>query len=591
MKKTVIIFTCLTAYVFAGGFVQTGVAPGFIVGGDTLFGGVPYDAGRGISSGTDIDQDSKQEILITSYDNGGRITCFEESGTDTFAYVWASPNILDSDGSSTSYPRDVHVGDLDGDGKLEIITSVGRYPDVNPGNGIYIYEWDGSTDDGYGTQADLIVNLHAALNDSLHESRVEGFSVGDIDGDGKDEILLASNGGSNPIYGTVDGSPAYSEDRFIILGVTGDIGGFGAALVEEFAVSPRDVNKDGVRENALGGGSPQDIVMCDTDGDGLLEAACFSWNNLAMFFIEATGPNAYTLGDTAIITGLVDSSKAPFVKLANLDAWTLGAAVADMDGDGKDEVYVSAYDDNEIYVITDSDGDALSFDTTGTSGRTWVGNSEIAILGEGTSGVGAVAGFGVFAGGTAGVDDIKMYVLNAGGNVLNPADWTYTEYALPGATTGGVLKLNAGTDFDGDGNLEVVLPYKGLNDEVGGGLDPNGNHAFRVAEWDPSIVSVKDIVFIMPGDFKLAQNYPNPFNPKTAIEYTLPINKKLSLRIYNILGQEVITLVDNEYKHAGTHTVQWDGTDANGMKVSSGIYFYTLQFGNFSHTKQMTFMK
>ena len=591
MKKTVIIFTCITAFVFAGGFVQTAVAPPYIVGGDTLFGGVPYDAARGVLSGTDLDQDSKLEVWLTSYDNGGRITCFEESGTDTFAYVWASPSLLESDGSATSYPRDVHAGDLDGDGKLEMITSIGRYPDANPDNGIYIYEWDGSTDDGYGSQADLIVNLHAALNDSLHESRVEGFSVGDIDGDGKDEILLASNGGSNPIYGTVDGSPAYSEDRFIILGVTGDIGGFGAALVEEFAVSPRDVNKDGVRENALGGGSPQDMVMCDTDGDGLMEAACFSWNNLAMFFLEATGPNAYMLGDTAIVTGLGDSSKAPFLKLANLDAWTLGAAVADMDGDGKDEVYVSGFDDAEIYVITDSDGDALSFDTTGISGRTWIGNSEISILGDGQYGVGATAGLGVFVGGEAGVDDIHMYTLNTGGNVLNSADWTYNEYALLSATSGSVFKFSNVVDLDDDGNLELVLGYKSVNDEVGGGLDPNGNHTFRIAEWDPTIVSVKDMVLIMPGDFKLSQNYPNPFNPATAIEYSLPINKKISLRIHNMLGQEVITLVDNEYKNAGTHLVQWDGSDANGMTVSSGIYFYTLQFGNFSHTKQMTFMK
>ncbi len=591
MKNTAIIFICLTAYVFAGGFVQTGVSPPYITGGDTLFGGVPYDAARGVLSGTDLDQDTKLEVWLTSYDNGGRITCFEESGTDTFAYVWASPVLLESDGSAMSYPRDVHAGDMDGDGRFEMITSMGRYPDANPDNGIYIFEWDGSSDDGYGTQADLIVNLHAALNDSLRESRVEGFSVGDIDGDGKDEILLASNGGSNPTYGTVDGSPAYSEDRFIILGATGDIGGFGAALVEEYAVSPRDVNKDGARENALGGGSPQDMVMCDTDGDGLLEAACFSWNNLAMFFLEATGPNSYTLGDTAIGTGLVDSSKAPFLKLANQDAWTLGAAVADMDGDGKDEVYVTAFDDAELFVITDSDGDALSFDTTGISDRSWVGNSEIAILGAGQYGVGAAAGFGVFIGGAGGESDIHMYALDTGGDVLNPDDWTYSIHALPDATSGSVFKISDLVDLDDDNNLELVLGYKSVNDELGGGLDPNANHTFRIAEWDPTIVSVKDIVLIMPADFKLAQNYPNPFNPKTAIEYTLPIDKKISLKIHNILGQEVNTLVDNEYTTAGTHTVQWDGSDANGMTVSSGIYFYTLQFGNFSHTMQMTFLK
>ena len=130
------------------------------------------------------------------------------------------------------------------------------------------------------------------------------------------------------------------------MSVTGDIGGFGATIVEEYSMSPRDVNKDGIRGNSLGGGSPQDIVICDTDGDGMLEAACFSWNNLAMFFIEATGANAYTIGDTT------------YRKLGISDDWTLGASAADMNGDGKDEVYVSGYYDGSLFAITDADGNA-----------------------------------------------------------------------------------------------------------------------------------------------------------------------------------------------------------------------------------------
>ena len=69
--------------------------------------------------------------------------------------------------------------------------------------------------------------------------------------------------------------------------------------VEEFSVATRDGNKDNVRENAFGGGSPQSVVLADTDGDGKLEAACFSWNNHVLFFIEATGANAYAFTDTS----------------------------------------------------------------------------------------------------------------------------------------------------------------------------------------------------------------------------------------------------------------------------------------------------
>jgi len=584
MKKIVINFLIVSgiaSYAFAtGGFVQTGVAPSHIAGTDTLYGGLPYDVGRGVLSGTDLDQDGNKEVWVTSYANGGQVYCFEQAGTDTLAFVWASAVIT----ADYSTPRDVHSGDLDGDGNGEIIFHVGRWTGAtNPDAGLHVYEWDGSTDNGYGTEAAFRVDLYNALNDSLAESRVEGFSVGDIDGDGQDEILLANNGGSNPYYQTQDGSTPYSEDRFIIMSVSGGIGDFGTTIVEEYSMAPRDVNKDGIRNNSLGGGSPQEIVICDIDGDGLLEAACFSWNNLAMFFIEATGPNAYTIGDTT------------YRKLGISDDWTLGASAADMNGDGKDEIYVTGYYDGSLFVITDADGNATSIDTMGAPGD-WTGNSEIAILHEfganGGLGIGATAGFGVTMGGAAGVSDIQLMVLADGGDPTNSGDWTLSTHPLEGATTASVLKHNSGLDFDGDGNLEVVLPYKGVNDTLEtGGLDPGANRVFRIAEWDPTIMGFRDITIITPDDYKLAQNFPNPFNPSTRIEYFLPVNNTVSVTIYSMLGKEIVRLVNNKYTMAGSHYVVWNGTDMNGIKVGSGTYIYEMRYGNFSKTLQMTLIK
>jgi len=589
MKKTVISWATLSlmiSFVFAeGGFVQTGVAPSHITGTDTLFGGVPYDVGRGVLSGTDLDQDGNHEVWITSYQNGGQVYCFEQSGTDTLAFVWASAIIT----ADYSTPRDVHSGDLDGDGKGEIIFHVGRYPGTeNPDAGLHVYEWDGVVgSDNYGTTADFRVDFMDALNDSLAESRVEGFSVGDIDGDEQDEILLANNGTTNPLegWGTQDGSTPYSGDRFIILSVTGDIGGFGASIVEEYSMSPRDVDKDGVRENALGGGSPQDMIICDIDGDGNLEAACFSWNNLAVFFIEATGPNEYTIGDTT------------YRKLGISDDWTLGASAADMNGDGKDEVYVTGYYDGSLFVITDSDGNATSIDTSGVPGD-WTGNSEITILQElgayGGLGIVATSGEAVSMGGSAGVSDINLMELNEGGDPSNAADWTMATFALEDATTGAVLKHNSG-DYDGDGNLDIILPYKGVIDSVDVDsvmtLDPNANRVFRVVEWDPTLSIFRDITIITPDDYKLAQNFPNPFNPSTRIEYFLPVNNTVSLTVFSILGQEIVRLVNNKYTEAGSHNIVWNGTDMNGAKVGSGTYIYELRYGNFSKTRQMTLIK
>jgi hypothetical protein len=576
MKKTVInlfILTFVLSFAFAQDvFVQTDFAPA-VIGSDTLWGGTVSTGARGISAGSDLDQDGKKEVWATTYSNGGQVYCFEQSGTDTLELVWTSELTASTYGYGTRW---VQTGDLDSDGKGEVIFFIGN-SQTDPVAGLHVYEWDGSTDNGYGTTADFHVNFLSGLNDSLATARPEHFSVADIDGDGKEEIIMASNGGTNPSYGTQDGSTAYSEDRFIIMSVSGDIGTFGATIVEEYSMSPRDVDKDGTRENALGGGSPQGAVVCDTDGDGLLEAACFSWNNLAVFFIEATGPDAYTIGDTT------------YVKLSAVDDWTLEATAADMDGDGKDEVYVAGYYDTNVYAIVDGDGDATHL----------VDSTETAVIATGYShGASATAGFGVFVGGNNTGTDINKFDLAASGNPLDSTDWTASSYGFDNSLSGFVAKISSGFDFDGDGAKEVALAYMSVADslQVIDGTDTTmvlntGAFGVRVAEWDDGTVSIRDITTIMPDDYKLAQNYPNPFNPTTKIEYYLPVNNTISLTIYNMLGQEVVKLVNNQSTVGGSHYIVWNGTDKNGVEVGSGTYIYELKYGNFSKTRKMTLVK
>ena len=86
-------------------------------------------------------------------------------------------------------------------------------------------------------------------------------------------------------------------------------------------------------------------------------------------------------------------------------------------------------------------------------------------------------------------------------------------------------------------------------------------------------------------DFNLYQNYPNPFNPFTTIKYSVPNTSRISLIVYDILGREIQTLV-NEEKLPGNYSIQFDGT-----YLSSGVYFYTLTVGNFVESKKMTLMK
>jgi len=90
--------------------------------------------------------------------------------------------------------------------------------------------------------------------------------------------------------------------------------------------------------------------------------------------------------------------------------------------------------------------------------------------------------------------------------------------------------------------------------------------------------------------YTLNQNYPNPFNPICRIEYALPADCQVTLSIYNILGQRVRVLVD-EYQSAGHKSVKWDGRDDQGKEVTSGIYFYRIQAGDFTEAKKMLLLK
>jgi len=95
----------------------------------------------------------------------------------------------------------------------------------------------------------------------------------------------------------------------------------------------------------------------------------------------------------------------------------------------------------------------------------------------------------------------------------------------------------------------------------------------------------------LPEQFELEQNYPNPFNPTTQITYRLQHNEHVRLTVYNLLGQEIRTLVDKQ-QNAGTLSVDWDGRDDAGLAVASGVYIYRLQTeSGFTQSKKMVLLK
>ena len=94
----------------------------------------------------------------------------------------------------------------------------------------------------------------------------------------------------------------------------------------------------------------------------------------------------------------------------------------------------------------------------------------------------------------------------------------------------------------------------------------------------------------VPTRFNLAQNYPNPFNPTTNIAFDIPQNSHVTINIYNLIGQQVVTLVNKEIQ-AGRYEVEWNGLDANRSAVASGVYFYELSSENFKARKKMILLR
>jgi len=151
-----------------------------------------------------------------------------------------------------------------------------------------------------------------------------------------------------------------------------------------------------------------------------------------------------------------------------------------------------------------------------------------------------------------------------------------------------LVKLGKGLVIGGSGEV-ATLKFKRLS---AGTVELTPNVLdLRDVKGEPmecgfNTISLKSV----PTAFALSQNYPNPFNPNTQIAFALPVGSKVTLKIYNIAGQLVKTLVNADLA-AGHHTITWNGTNSSGSEVGTGIYFYRLETGKFTSVKKMVFVK
>jgi hypothetical protein len=583
---------------------------------------------RGVWFSPDIDGDGKAEIAVTNYTGNGRVHIFEVVGNDSIRLVWTSPRLA-TGGNST--PRVVVFGDLDNDGRGEVIYQVS-------GIGILIFEWDGVVgSDNYGTTPSQIIGTPPIAGVSS-TSFVEYLEVTDIDGDGQNELLVAYN------------AAAAADDRYYVISADGNWDTndpFFSSFTLEYEGSRTLLSA----KYGLDGGTPYSMISANLDGTGNKEILLhnFHWKNVVPMRVPAK--DTYVLADTA------NGKQNVFLSGAGVDYVSLlGGLACDIDDDGREEVYFptwyglnTAGPTGVIHMVyynagsntaeIDSATNVVAFDLTPVIGAP-----------EATSGFynANTLGFGwgdIDGNGKKNLYFSGIFFPNSGFNVVtmefqggdkrNPANWT-TSMLYKGDTTivtsmsirdslgvkdttyspwaAQVARMYARkTDIDKDGKEDIILPFQGWTtvyiDSItittrtwntgGSKYDTTTAKVVNPKRWvlrileqgGPNGVEMKDLTVIMPEDYVLEQNYPNPFNPSTTIRYFLPVRSRISMKVFDALGREVRTLLAGEERDRGTGSMVWDGKDNADRPVASGTYFCTMRFGNFEKTNKMMLLK
>jgi hypothetical protein len=150
-----------------------------------------------------------------------------------------------------------------------------------------------------------------------------------------------------------------------------------------------------------------------------------------------------------------------------------------------------------------------------------------------------------------------------------------------------IYKIGTNTIKSGVHTL-VTIPGDTISILTAEAVDYFGNHM------DVTISSPLDVTHAggsgIPKTYALNQNQPNPFNPSTEIAFDIPRQSDVTLDVFNIMGQKVVTLIDRPMA-PGSYRATWDGSDASGQKVTSGMYFYRLRAGEYVSTKKMVLLK
>jgi hypothetical protein len=591
-------------------------------------------------------------FAVTNYNYNGYIHVFKNSGNDSMELVWTSPEFESNGGGS--HPRFVKWGDLDNDGTIELIApfdgngiaifewdgvadswNFGDAPAriiANPLFPVYpdsaaayhnVEFMDIDDIDGDGQQELVLANNSTGTDfdryyifsiSGQYATGNPGFSVVTREGHWPRNDVYANYGGGTP-YGAVIANLDGEGSKEIIFhnwnyGHVTPVRstGFDTYELADTTGGSTQNGRDGVSNHFIYGTYPTDAVSLgggsayDIDGDGREEVY------IPLYSAPISGDVMmvhYEEGD--------DLSKIDSTNIFHLDLSDVYGSsslygrpgIGDFDDDQKPNLYFAGRH-NEYIVSSEFQGGDK------TDPANWV--NEIIYTG----------------------DDLDSKILRRITTTTDSDGIVTIDSALQEDVEGTIaMKISANySDFDNDGFEDIIMPSQAWTDSI----DVNEytwirdtaytiydtmyantdsmaidtvDFAFSIYDSleykieEPVRVGIRflessvmatglesrDLTVITPKDYKLRQNYPNPFNPETTIEFVLPIRKKISLTIYNSIGQKVKTLINDEFFSPGSHEKLWDGTNDAGVKVATGMYVYELSFGNFTKSRRMMLIK
>ena len=325
-------------------------------------------------------------------------------------------------------------------------------------------------------------------------------------------------------------------------------------------------------------GNIYNVHSHDVNRDGTPEFSAVQWegSGIVAVFYQSTGADQYQM------VNKVNSFAGDAGALGSFLPW-------DIDGDGIEE-FMMAGSDGIVYVVPVPNGDVTQI--TGSSFNPITeyvsqirgaaigdfdddGNVDYLIAGSFNEKI-----FRIEYKGSGSITDANSYDFTTVYDDPNAGRYYYIAFPQDRKSRRDGQTL---VDMDGDGKRELVFTDQ---------QDPIGDDTkyITILEADVAVSVPLPDPASLPKSFELRQNYPNPFNSETTIWYGITRAGNVTLKIYNTLGEEIRTLV-NEYKEIGSYEMTWEGKDKSGIDVVSGVYVYKLVSGNSQTSKTMSLIR